>query len=77
MRCASEVAAELLGEVAPRIATRVPSVLSDSSTSDAVRFGSALAHRIVAYVAALEPSHRGTSSAPARDSTGGSGAIAG
>jgi DICT domain-containing protein len=54
VRCASEVATELLSELAPGIASRAPEVLSDGSASDGVRFGSALAHRIVAYVAGID-----------------------
>lgn len=51
VRCASEVAAALLSDLAPAIATRVPDVLSDRSGSDGIRFGSALAQRVVSYVA--------------------------
>jgi DICT domain-containing protein len=54
VRCASEVATELLTELAPGIAGRVPEVLSDGSASDGVRFGSALAHRIVSYVGGID-----------------------
>ena len=50
VRCASEVAAGLLGELAPAIAARLPDAMSDGSAADAIRFGSALAHRMVAYV---------------------------
>jgi DICT domain-containing protein len=53
VRCASAVATELLGELAPAIAARLPHATFDGSPTDAVRFGSALAHRIVAYVAAI------------------------
>jgi DICT domain-containing protein len=53
VRTASEVAAELLSELAPDIAGRVPGALSDISVSDGVRFGSALAHRMVAYVGGI------------------------
>ena len=50
VRCASEVAAELLGELAPGVATQLPRVLDDGPPADGIRFGSALAHRIVAYL---------------------------
>jgi MerR family transcriptional regulator, light-induced transcriptional regulator len=50
VRCASEVAAELLGELAPAIAARLPDALAGGPATDGIRFGSALAHRIVAYL---------------------------
>jgi MerR family transcriptional regulator, light-induced transcriptional regulator len=53
VRAASEVAAELLNELAPEIAARVPDSIADGSGSDGLRFGSALAHRMVEYVAEL------------------------
>ena len=53
VRAASEVATELLNELAPEIAARVPDAIADGSGSDGVRFGSALAHRMVEYVAEL------------------------
>ncbi len=53
VRAASEVAAELLNELAPEIAARVPDSIADGSGSDGLRFGSALAHRMVEYVAQL------------------------
>jgi MerR family transcriptional regulator, light-induced transcriptional regulator len=53
VRAASEVAAELLNDLAPEIAARVPDAVADGSGSDGVRFGSALAHRMVEYVADL------------------------
>lgn len=51
VRCASEVAAATLSDLAPGIAAQLPDLLSERATSDAMRFGSALAQRIVAYVA--------------------------
>lgn len=54
VRCATEVAGELLSELAPAIAPRLPEALPDSSESRAVRFGSALAHRIVEYLAGAD-----------------------
>jgi DICT domain-containing protein len=53
VRAASEVAAELLSDLAPEIAARVPDAIADDSGSDGLRFGSALAHRMVEYVADL------------------------
>jgi DICT domain-containing protein len=53
VRAASEVAAELLNDLAPEIAARVPDAIADGSGSDGLRFGSALAHRMVEYVADL------------------------
>jgi DICT domain-containing protein len=53
VRAASEVAAELLGDLAPEIAARVPDSLDDGSGGDGLRFASALAHRMVEYVAKL------------------------
>lgn len=54
VRCASEVAAALLSVLAPGIATRVPAALSDGLAPDGMRFGSALAHRMVAYLAEID-----------------------
>jgi MerR family transcriptional regulator, light-induced transcriptional regulator len=69
VRSASEVAAELLGELAPAVAARVPGALSDSSASNGVRFGSALAHRMVAYVGGIahRPELRSVSAATRRN----------
>ena len=53
VRAASEVAAELLNDLAPEIAARVPDAIADGSGGDGLRFGSALAHRMVEYVADL------------------------
>jgi DICT domain-containing protein len=54
VRAASEVVGELLSDLAPEIASRVPDAVSDSSGDDGLRFGSALAHRMVDYVAELD-----------------------
>jgi DICT domain-containing protein len=53
VRAASEVATELLGELAPEIAARIPDAIADGSGSGGLRFGSALAHRMVEYVGEL------------------------
>jgi DICT domain-containing protein len=53
VRAASEVATELLNDLAPEIAARVPDAIADGSGSDGLRFGSALAHRMVEYVSEL------------------------
>jgi DICT domain-containing protein len=53
VRAASEVATELLNDLAPEIAARVPDAIADGSGGDGLRFGSALAHRMVEYVADL------------------------
>jgi MerR family transcriptional regulator, light-induced transcriptional regulator len=69
VRTASEVAAELLAELAPDIAARVPGALWDGSPADGVRFGSALAHRMVAYVGGIgqRPELQSLSAAAHRD----------
>jgi DICT domain-containing protein len=51
VRAAAEVATELLNDLAPGIAARVPDSLSNAASSDGLQFGSALAHRMVNYVA--------------------------
>jgi DICT domain-containing protein len=53
VRAASEVATELLNDLAPEIAAQVPDAIADGSGGDGLRFGSALAHRMVEYVADL------------------------
>lgn len=53
VRAATEVATELLSDLAPEIAARVPDSISDASDGDGLRFASALAHRMVEYVASL------------------------
>ena len=53
VRSASEVAGELLSDLAPEISARLPDALSDHSGNDGLRFGSALAHRMVEYVSEL------------------------
>ena len=53
VRSASEVAGELLNDLAPGISARLPNALSDHSGTDGLRFGSALAHRMVEYVGEL------------------------
>jgi DICT domain-containing protein len=53
VRCASELAAALLSELAPAVAARLPEVLPDGSAADGIRFGSALSHRIVSYLDGL------------------------
>ena len=64
VRAAAEVATELLDDLAPEIAARVPDSLSDASGSDGLAFASALAHRMVDYVARLRQSPE-----PVADST--------
>jgi MerR family transcriptional regulator, light-induced transcriptional regulator len=54
VRSASEVAGELLNDLAPDLAERLQGALSDSSGTDGLQFGSALAHRMVEYVARLD-----------------------
>ncbi len=70
VRAASEVAAELLNDLAPDIAARIPDAVADGSGSDGLRFGSALAHRMVEYVADLV---QGSLPAPAMGSAPGGG----
>ena len=80
VRAASEVAAELLNDLAPEIAARVPDAIADDSGGDGLRFGSALAHRMVEYVGGLgqelEPAPSPDSDPSAEPDPGGESARA-
>ena len=69
VRCASQIAGELLAELAPSLTARLPDALTELSPGDGLAFGSALAHRIFDYAAAVP--ERSTPEAAATGSPSG------